>query len=88
MKRTLRKVDRELKKMEFQVKVELGNFILALTDKAVGNHKLLDLGVCGQQITVRKEGQCLKANIFGITIDTYYSFEQISAFGTLLSDSV
>lgn len=46
-RRMLKRVDKELRRMEFQVNINLGNMILALTDRAVGNHKLIDVGFCG-----------------------------------------
>ena len=87
LNRMLKKVDKELRQMEFQVAVEFGNIMLALTDRAVGNHKLVDFGICGQKLNIQKVKQCLQANICGITVDTYYSFERIAGFGTLLQDS-
>lgn len=47
MRDVMRKVDKEMKKMEISLVVELGNNNLALTDRTVGNHKLVDFGYCG-----------------------------------------
>lgn len=62
--------------------------MLALTDRSVGNHKLADFGLCGQRIEINKSGPCLQANICGVTVDTYYSFDKIYGFAQLLKDSV
>lgn len=61
--------------------------MLALTDRSVGNHKLADFGLCGQKVVIKKEGPCLQANICGVTVDTYYSFDKIYGFASLLKDS-
>lgn len=47
MRDVMRKVDKEMRKMEISLEVELGNNNLALTDRTVGNHKLVDFGYCG-----------------------------------------
>jgi len=36
-----------LRTTEFTVNISLGNLILALTDRSVGNKKLVDFGFCG-----------------------------------------
>lgn len=83
----MRKVDKEMRKMEINLVVELGNNNLTLTDKTVGNHKLVNFGYCGQKITVQKQGLTLQANICGVTVDTYYSFDTIFGFAMIFKDS-
>lgn len=74
--------------MNFDLNIEFGNIMIALTDRSVGNHKIGDFGLCGQKITVNKKGSTLAANLCGITVDTYYSFDKIYNFAMTLKDSV
>ena len=60
---------------------------MSLTEKAVGNHKLLDVGISGQKLTVVKKEKTMKINAFGIVIDTYYSLDKVYSYCLLFADA-
>ena len=45
LKKSLIMIDKALRTLEFFVLIEVGNITFSLTEKAVGNHKLLGLGI-------------------------------------------
>lgn len=47
LKRKLISIDKALRNLEFFITVELGDIIFSVTEKAVGNHKLVDVGISG-----------------------------------------
>lgn len=50
----LKDLDEVLKTLGLDVKIELGNLTLALTDESTDNHRLVDFGLAGQKITILK----------------------------------
>jgi hypothetical protein len=73
-------VDKSLRKLEFFIQIDVGIITFNLTEKAVGNHKLLGLGIQDQKIVVVKNGKEIKANIFGIVVNTYYGLDKIYGY--------
>jgi hypothetical protein len=71
----------------FYVTIDLGDIFLSLTEKALGNHKLLDVGISGQKISLVKKSKTMKINAFGIVIDTYYSLDKVYSYGLMFLDS-
>jgi hypothetical protein len=47
MHKLLKKLDKQIKSLGFDLYVDLGNFTLALTDNSIGNKKLLNFGIKG-----------------------------------------
>lgn len=83
--RKLRKVDRHAVKYDFSVQFTLSKVSVAVTgnrsDKDIGNNKMADFGVEDQKVKIEKLGTQMKANIFGITLNTYYSTSKLYSFG-------
>ena len=50
LKQKLRSIDRLVRNKTFYVTIDLGDIFFALTEKALGTHKLLDVGISGQKI--------------------------------------
>lgn len=67
--------------------IEFGKITLAMTDPELDNNKLVDFGLCGQQITIKKNDNNLNANICGVTVNTYYRFDRIFKFMTIFGNS-
>lgn len=76
-----------MRSLELDILIELGNMSLSLTDPLEGNHKMIDFGLAGQKISIVKSATDLKANICGVTVNTYYSFDKIFTFVTVLADA-
>lgn len=52
------------------------------------NARMFDFGVSKQTVVIEKDGVVLKANAFGVTVNTYYTFSNLFAFITQFVDSV
>jgi len=87
LKQKLRSIDRLVRNKTFFVNIDLGDIILSVTEKALGNHKMLDVGISGQKISIVKKSKTLKINAFGIVIDTYYSLDKVYSYGLMFFDS-
>ena len=87
LKQKLRSIDRLVRNKTFYVTIDLGDIFFALTEKALGNHKLLDVGISGQKISIVKKEKTMKINAFGIVIDTYYSLDKVYSYCLMFFDS-
>ena len=47
MKQKLRSIDKLFRNKSFFISIDLGDIFFAITEKALGNHKLLDVGISG-----------------------------------------
>jgi len=45
-----------------------------------GNSKLMSMGFENQGFTLKKEGQAIKVNMFGVTLGTYNKFDELYKF--------
>lgn len=87
LKQKLRSIDRLVRNKTFYVNVELGDIFFSITEKALGNHKLLDVGISGQKISLVKKSKSMKINAFGVVIDTYYSLDKVYSYALMFFDS-
>ena len=53
--------------------IDLGDIIFSITEKALGNHKLLDVGISGQKISIAKKSKTLKHTVTKRTHLNIYS---------------
>lgn len=85
MTKKLKGVDRALRKINFKFLFDLVSVCLSLTGEAgqENSHaRMFDFGVSKQSIVIEKDGVVLKANAFGVTVNTYYTFCNLFAFVT------
>lgn len=85
MTKKLKGVDRALRKINFKFLFDLVSVCLSLTGEAgmENSHaRMFDFGVSKQSIVIQKDGVVLKANAFGVTVNTYYTFSNLFAFVT------
>jgi hypothetical protein len=87
LKQKLRSIDRLVRNKTFYVTIDLGDIFFSLTEKALGNHKLLDVGISGQKIIIVKKEKTMKINAFGIVIDTYFSLDKVYSYCLMFFDS-
>lgn len=90
----MKALDRHLRKINFKLMFDLVHVCLSLTGEM---HKqgtdnlharMFDFGVSKQTVVIEKDGTVLKANAFGVTVNTYYTFSNLFAFVTTFVDSV
>ena len=90
----LKALDRHLRKINFKFMFDLVQVCLSLTGDLhkqgtdISHARMFDFGLSKQTVVIEKDGVVLKANAFGVTVNTYYTFSNLYAFITQFVDSV
>ena len=92
MIKKLKGVDAALKDIDFDINIEVNKIGANVTGNQnfyeLSNHRLLEVGLLNQVISIKKEGPILLMNMGGITVSTFFQFVEIYRFVKTYMQSV
>lgn len=81
---SLGKLDRKLKNIDFNLKIEINHVSVYGTGNKnqakISNRRILQVGLENQKISVEKKDYCLSLNILGIKLTTFYQMSVVYLF--------